>query len=288
VNEASRWRMALAERVGAAYAQNPNAQVVMVAGSVGRGTADRYSDLELDVYYAEPPTVSERVAAVEAAGGTLEGLAEDEVEWEEQMSFDGFRVHTSTFLVATMERFLRDVLEEFSTALEPQTRLFSVLNGVALEGGEQVERWRNRAAAYPDELRRAMLEANLDFSDFRYAAAMHAARDDRLVLHELLLETSRRLLGALFGLNRIYFPTFDYVKRVDEWIALLELEPPELSGRLKRAFAGDAAGGVAGLDALIAETLALVDRHVPGFDTTPYRACGKRRTEWSHAPDVAR
>jgi hypothetical protein len=81
---ASRW--ALAERIAASYGANPNARVVMIAGSVGRGSADLYSDVEVDVYYAEPPTTHERIAAVEGCGGIVELLAEDDDEWEERMS----------------------------------------------------------------------------------------------------------------------------------------------------------------------------------------------------------
>jgi hypothetical protein len=280
--------MALAQRVGASYARNPNALVVMVAGSVGRGTADRYSDLELDVYYAEPPSEAERVAAVEGAGAELEGLGEDELEWEERFAFDGFPVHTSTFLASTMERFLRQVIEEFSIELEPQTRLFSLLNGVTLKGDEQVARWRARAAHYPEGLQRAMLAGHLDFSQFRYAADMHAARDDGLVLYDLFVATARQLLGALLGLNRIYLPTFEYLKRMDEWIGLMALKPPELSARLKRAFRLGPEAGVAELEALVAETIALVDGHVPELDTAPIRASGKQRSGWVAPPAVTR
>jgi predicted nucleotidyltransferase len=80
VDETTGWRLALAKEIGASYASNQNAQVVMVAGSVGRGSTDRYSDIEVHVYYAEPPTEAERVAAVERCGGTLELLAQDEDE----------------------------------------------------------------------------------------------------------------------------------------------------------------------------------------------------------------
>ena len=76
VNEATRLRFALAEEIGASYASNHNAQVVMVASSVGRGSADRYSDIEVDVYYAEPPTKAERIAAVQRCGGTVQRTSE--------------------------------------------------------------------------------------------------------------------------------------------------------------------------------------------------------------------
>jgi predicted nucleotidyltransferase len=63
MNQDSQWRLALAERIAAAYIENPKAAVVMIAGSVGRGVADRYSDIEIDVYYTEPPTEAERIAS---------------------------------------------------------------------------------------------------------------------------------------------------------------------------------------------------------------------------------
>jgi hypothetical protein len=272
MNEATRWRFALAEEIGTAYASNPNAQVVMVAGSVGRGSADRYSDIEVDVYYAEPPTEAERIAAVERCGGTVELLAEDEDEWEEQMSIGGFHAHTSTFLVATMERYLREVVDECSLAPEAQTRLFSLQHGVTVKGEDQVELWRAKAAAYPDGLQRAMLDENLRFGRFRYATEMLAARDDLLALYEIFVETGRQLLGALLGLNRIYMPAPCYLKSMDETIALMAIKPADLSARLKRSFRIDPKAAVEELEALIEETLALVERRVPGVDTAPDRA----------------
>jgi Domain of unknown function (DUF4037) len=280
-----RWRFALASQIGAAYASSDNARVVMVAGSVGRGSADRYSDIEVDVYYAEPPTEAERRASVERCGGTVELLAQDEDEWEEQMSIGGFSAHTSTFLVATMERCLREIVDECSLAPEAQTRLFSLQHGITVKGEGQVERWREKAAAYPDGLQRAMLEENLRFGHFAYAAEMLAARDDLLALYETFVEAARQLLGALLGLNRIYLPAPGYLKSMDETIGLMAIKPADLSARLKRLFRIEPTAAVGELAALIEETLALVEKHVPGLDTAPYRAAlAKRRTAYNAPP----
>jgi hypothetical protein len=284
VNEATRWRFALAEEIGAAYASNPNTQVVIVAGSVGRGSADRYSDVEVDVYYAEPPTEAERVAAVERCGGKVELLAQDEDEWEEQMSIGGFHAHTSTFLVATMERYLREVVDNCSLAPEAQTRLFSLQHGITVKGEDQVARWRAKAAAYPDGLLRAMLEDNLRFGRFGHAAEMLAARDDALALYEIFVETGRQLLGALLGLNRIYVPAPGYLKSMDETIGLMAIKPADLSARLKRSFRIEPSAAVEQLEALIEETLALVETHVPGVDTAPYAHSAGRRVAFDTPP----
>src|SRR5579872_792117 len=109
MNEASKWRFTLAQHIGEAYAANPKTQVVMVAGSTGRGTADRYSDLEIDVYYSTPPTEEERRATAERSGGRLLDLDEGDDEWAEEISIGGFHIGTSTFLVETMQRYLKEV-----------------------------------------------------------------------------------------------------------------------------------------------------------------------------------
>ena len=288
MNDATRWRYALAERIAASYARSSNARVVMIAGSVGRGRADRFSDIEVDVYYAEPPTTAERLAAVEGCGGVVELLDEDADEWEEQMLVDGFHAASSTCLTATMERYLSEVVDQGRIAPLAQTRLYSVLNAATIKGAEQVERWRARAAAYPDRLVRAMLAEHLPFHGFWYAEEMLAERDDLVLLYDILVRVERQIIGALLGLNRVYMPTPDGMKGMDEMIGAMRIAPPGLSARLKRAFRLEPLEAVHALKALIVETLDLVDAHAPGFDTTPYRVnMSRRRPVWDAPPSAA-
>ena len=72
MNDATAWRLALARQIGATYALNPNVAVVCVAGSVARGWADRYSDIELDVYWSTPPSDAERIEIIRRAGGEVD------------------------------------------------------------------------------------------------------------------------------------------------------------------------------------------------------------------------
>jgi hypothetical protein len=285
MNQATRWRFALAKQIGAAYAQNPKSQGVMIAGWVGRGRADRYSDIEVDVYYAEPPTEAERVAVVESCGGVVEKLDQDDDEWEEQMLIGGFHAASSTFLITTMERYLREVVDECQIAPLAQVRLFSVQHAVTVKGEVQVEQWRARAAAYPDGLVRAMLETYLRFEGFGYAEDMLAARADLILLYDIFVRIERQILGALLGLNRLYLPTPDHLKWMDEMIDAMRLKPDHLSTRLKQAFRLEPDQGVTLLKEVIAEIFDLVDRHVPGFETLPYRArLEKRRPVWDAPP----
>jgi hypothetical protein len=265
------WRLALAQRVAAVYAASPNAAAVMIAGSVGRGRDDRYSDLEIDVYYHRPPTAAEREACVAACGARLIGLDEDEDEWEEQMDFNGFHAATSTFLVATLERYLEQVVDRCEVAPLAQARLYSLQNSLPFSGQAAIAGWRAKAARYPDGLVRAMLSEHLPFHGFGYAEQMLAARDDRLALYAIFVEIERQILGALLGLNRVYLPTPEFIKSMDETIAAFAVRPPDLSRRMKAAFQADPSDGVRGLKALVTEVFDLVDRHFPSVETSPYR-----------------
>jgi hypothetical protein len=55
VNVHAAWRMAVAEPAARVYAENEKLAAFAVAGSVGMGLADRFSDLELDCYWLSAP-----------------------------------------------------------------------------------------------------------------------------------------------------------------------------------------------------------------------------------------
>jgi len=94
------WRLRAAERVAVAYGPAPNLAVAAVAGSVGAGLADRWSDLELDCYWREPPSDEDRRGPIRALGVDLEGFwdyDEDEEEWSEVYQLGPLAVTISNF-----------------------------------------------------------------------------------------------------------------------------------------------------------------------------------------------
>ena len=96
------WRMAVAQRVAEAYAGNPNVAALAVAGSVGAGLADRFSDLELDCYWGGRPPTPTGCGPVAAVGGELLALwdyDEDDEEWSEDYRVGELDITVSNFLV---------------------------------------------------------------------------------------------------------------------------------------------------------------------------------------------
>jgi predicted nucleotidyltransferase len=71
MNEASQWRLEVAHYAAPIIARNPKVKAIVLGGSVSRGNADSYSDIEINVIWAEPPTEADRLAPIEPAGGVF-------------------------------------------------------------------------------------------------------------------------------------------------------------------------------------------------------------------------
>ena len=277
MNEAIAKRIRLAERIAPAYAANPKVRAVLFAGSVARGIGDRFSDIEIDIFWAEPPTDEDRAAPIERCGWEPLYRHVDENEWADGFFIEGVKVDTSQFLVSTIDRWLEDALVRADTNPEYQVRITAIQHGRPLYGADLIERWRAQVAIYPEALAHAMVA---EYSHFRphYLLAMLATRDDVLLLHQDLVAAAQQILSVLMGVNRVYAP-HPYHKWLDWEVAQLPLAPPDLNRRLRSLLRDEPRAAVLATRALIEETFALVDQHLVGFDTSAARAeFGQPRT----------
>jgi hypothetical protein len=282
----SAWRLALARKISSAYASNPKVRALAVAGSVARGCADRYSDIEIDVYWAEPPSDEERRAVAAQAGATdlLLWPYEDE-EWSDNYSVGGVKIELSQFLTTTTEQCLSAVLDDFDTSPDKQMRVAAVRYAIPLHGNHLFEQWQARATRYPDGLAFAMVTQHLSFDGTWYAHEMLADRDDLVFLYDLCCNLEKRLLGVLLGLNRIYLPHLRY-KWMDHLIADMSIHPRDLALRMKQVFRMAPRTGVRLLQELALETVDLVDVHMPGINTAAARSVLQQRREpWDQPSD---
>jgi ADP-ribose pyrophosphatase YjhB (NUDIX family) len=268
------WRMAVARRVAEAYAGNPNVAALAVAGSVGAGLADRFSDLELDCYWARPPTDADRLRPVEAAGGSLLALwdfDEDDEEWSEDYRVGQLDVTVSNFLVSSVGRFLDDVVLAASTEPARHMRLAAIQRSRPLIGAELMASWRARADAFPDELVAALVEQALTPEALRGWAAREAlvSRGDDLAVTDLLAGTGRAVVRAVLALNRVYLP-HRQLKWQRHLVAGLLLAPDRLAERLGSLATGRPATALRAAETLLAETAALAEAH-SGADIGAFR-----------------
>jgi hypothetical protein len=160
-----------------------------------------------------------------------------------------------------------------------QKLLSGLVEGRALYGEELLARWRERATAYPDALRRAGIEHHWKFFPLWWYDEPLATRDAELWRLDMLLEAAFNLLGVLAALNRVYFARFE-LKRLRALVAKLEHAPPRLADRLESLVQLPPTEAAAELGRLVVETRDLVARELPDLELPLRRPPGTRAEPW--------
>ena len=201
MNVDAAWRMALAQRAARVYAENGKLAAFSVAGAVGAGLADRFSDLELDCYWLDPPDERDRTVPIGALGGQVTAMwdyDQDDQEWSEDFRLGELDVTVSNFLTGTIELFLDDVVLRADTDPVKHMRLAAVQSSKPLVGAELIASWRARAERFPDELVSALVEEALTPDSLIGWAAREALvrRGDDLAVRDLLARTGHAVVSA--------------------------------------------------------------------------------------------
>ncbi len=274
LNDASRWRLAIARKVAPVIARNPRVRAVICAGSTARGCADAYSDVELGVFWESPPTDAERMAPIAPAGGVFWELdpydAENDI-WMEEWGLGGLKMDVRNLTVTGIERILADVVERYDTAPFKQATLSAVQHAIPLYNTPLVEGWQARLDPYPERLGHAMVRAHLYLYEWGWWLEQVVSRGDWPLVYNALSEATLEALAMLVGLNGIYHPGNKWMCRL---IGELRIAPLGLAERIDHLFhTGSSAPIEAGraLRALVLEVYDLIDAHMSAVDTRDAR-----------------
>jgi uncharacterized protein YutE (UPF0331/DUF86 family) len=271
---------ALAGRVADVVVEEIAPRSVLLTGSAATGEADFYSDIDLIVYCDELPSEERIGSVIERVGGEDRRHIYPRTEDEHGESFEVGRIQCQLAFVtvrcadAEVERVLAG--EELESPL--QKAVEGIVDGIPLHGPELIERWRERAADYPDSLRRAMIERHWRFFPLWYVDGQVAERDAVLWRTQILVEAAFDLLAVLAALNRLYFTRFQ-LKRMRKLVGRMRLAPPDLADRVERLFEFEDAAHE--LERLVAETQALVAAELPDLELPLRQPIGARREPWS-------
>jgi hypothetical protein len=265
VNVHAAWRLALAERAARVYASNQKLAALAVAGSVGAGLADRFSDLELDCYWFDPPSDLDRSGPVHALGGDLEALwdyDQDEEEWSDEYRLGELEVTVSSFLVSTIDRFIGDVVLRTDTDPVKHMRVAALHRCRPLHGPELISSWRARAAVYPGQLVAAMIERSLSPDVLGGWGSREAlvGRGDDLAVHDLLSRVGQAVFGAVLALNGVYSP-HRMIKWQSHLTGELDVMPEHFAERLHLLWTSSSAQALREAETLLADTVQLVQAH---------------------------
>jgi hypothetical protein len=271
---------ALARRVVAAALELGPLRAALLAGSGARGDADFFSDVDLLLYVDEPPPDDRLERLREAVGGTNPvPIAAPHLV---QFDVGGVAVQVGYRTLARMEEELETALVRLEEVIgSPNQKMLSgLLEALPLHGAEVIAAWRERAAAYPEPLRRASIEHHWRFFPLWYYGEVLSRRDGELWRLDMLLEGAINQLGVLAALNRVYYARFE-LKRFRRLVDKLALAPPRLADRLESLFRLPADEAADELGRLVVETRELVLGELPDLELTLRRLPGERIRPWT-------
>jgi len=279
MTEQSCYLVALARRIVQPYTTLPNARAAMVTGSAAKGLSDNYSDLDLTLYYADELPSEETLAAIRQQHGADERkwLLGDRAENGIAEAYDvaGIEVQIGHITLAAWEAEIDQVLLTLDCESPLQKAMEGTLACQALYGDAYINGWKSRLAAYPPALAEAMVKKHLAFFPIWGLEPHFRTRDATVWRYQILVEAAQNIVGVLAGLNQLYFTTFQF-KRMRRFLNQMAIAPVDLATRLERLFQPDRSAALAELEALVAETIVLVETYMPTVDT----AKAKRRLGW--------
>lgn len=297
MNAASRWRHTFAEKIAPIYAANPHVAAVCVSGSTARGHADRYSDIELGVFWHRPPTDAERQETADAIDGDLDRLypydPENEV-WSDAFFLgrapsgrpkSGILLEVIHYTTDYLGRTFDAVLHDHDPAPLKQNFIAGVVHAIPLYNAELVHEWKARAVVYPDGLRLAVVRRHAQIDHFWRSEMWPARSGNLMMLYQSFVQAHQQMLHVLLGLNRVYYFGF---KWLDVIAARLEQKPADLVRSLRHAYQVEPAEGAQEVSRIVEETYDLIERELPEIDVDWLRAVFRyRRPQWEQAPPRA-
>jgi hypothetical protein len=106
------------------------------------------------------------------------------------------------------------------------------------------------------------------------------ARDANLWFHQIRAETIQKILGVLASLNQIYYTPFQF-KHMGAFVGQLSVAPDNLYARIEMLLGAEPRVAAELLGMLVLETIALVEREMPQFDTAAvHRQIDRKFEPW--------
>jgi hypothetical protein len=256
------WRLAFAREVAAKITKYEGLRAIVVGGSVARGYADRYSDLEMPLFWDELPSDERRLAIIADLEATfLYGY--DGPAQEDQLLINGFQVDFWHNTVAYEEATIDAVLKAYDTDLGSSNFMDTVRACISLYGDEIVRRWKQRARDYPDGLAVRSIAENVAHLEIGHLE-VHAARENPTMVYSTIGELQKRVFMILLALNKEYYPTPKWMYQA---MRKMGVKPRDVVRRFREAFHRPQDEAIADTVAVVQETLSLVDERYPQVDT---------------------
>ena len=238
-------------------------KAIVIAGSVARGYADEYSDIEIPIFWETLPDDATRHAIVNALNAEFL-YAYDGPAHEDQLLIDGVQVDLWDVSTTHQEEILDTVLQKHDFDLGTLNALDTIRSCIPLFGHEIVAKWKIRAEEYPDELAAKIIQEHLAAFSIGELFVL-GKRNNPTAFYSRLSFLQQEAFLVLLALNRRYFPTFKWIYQTLE---SMQVKPEAIDRSFRKAYETSYAEAIEDTKSILEEIVHLVEGQFPQIDTS--------------------
>jgi predicted nucleotidyltransferase len=206
MNEASRWRVELARELVPAYSEKDGVRMIGLGGSAARGTSDRWSDLDVVVYWDEID--EEWIESVPLRSVGLERT--DMMNMSpgtciESYHLEGLKVDFGHVTLAMWEEWLGPIMNDNKGDPELIGMVGGFLDSIPLHGETLFREWEARLKDYSDELAEDVIKRNMGIYVKGYLTHQCFERGDLLAFQDGMCSMLKKMISISAALNRKYY-----------------------------------------------------------------------------------
>lgn len=292
-NMASSWRRKIAEKIAPAYVEIPAVAGVILGGSTARGHADRYSDIEIGVFWHAALADMDRERAAQKL--RVDAVRHYPYEPAEEVWADDLIIGNSTngesrsgvlvevvhYTTDFVARTMKSVCEDFDTDLGKQNLISGIVDGIPLAGDAMLNDWKKVARNYPDELARAMVERYGVIDHFWRWQMLLDRGENLMLLYQMFSHVEQQVIAMLLALNHTYYFGLKWIDIVTDRLALA---PQSFRKRLNEPFQLSPEAGAERLKRLVEDTFDLVEQEMPQVNVDRLRGYFRYRRPFLDEP----
>lgn len=239
----------------------PELLAMAIGGSVSRGQADAFSDLELLCFWDIFPDVDTRQKLVDSIGADLIFPIDDDQN-EDNLILKDIQIDILHNTVDYYDNMIEDAWEFHLADYQTLGFLDTITYTYPLFGEDILNAWKEKTEIYPRELAINVIFDNL-VKLHNGNIELYIQRDNPTEYYAQMVSIQRKLFNILSAINKSYAGGYKWMYSELE---AMKIAPVNVSIRFKEMFTINKFEAVEDLYALVFETLILVKQQFPEVD----------------------
>ena len=241
--------------------EGPTLMAMGIGGSVSRGQADAYSDLELLCFWDLFPDVETRNTFAQAIGAERIFEIDDDTN-EDNLIIGDIQVDVMHNTIDYYDNMISDAWEFHLADYQTLAFLDTVSYVYPLFGEDILDAWKEKAAEYPRELAVNVIFDNLE-KLHNGNIELYIQRDNPTEFFSQMVIIQHKLFNILCAINKMYAGGYKWMyPELEE----MKIAPVNVAERFKAMFRENKFEAVEDLYAIVFETLYLAKHAFPEID----------------------